>query len=60
MLPLTSRDYNSMFNSIKDLIAKIEPRAEVSLDKANVESIIAKIVAGCVDTLSYNLLLSLL
>ena len=54
MLPLTSRDYNSMFNSIKDLITKIEPRAEVSLDKANVESIIAKIVAGCVDTLSYN------
>lgn len=54
IIPLTSRDFNSTFSSIKDLIAKLEPRAEVSLDKANVESIIAKVLAGCVDTLSYN------
>lgn len=54
MLPLTSRDYNSMFESIKDLFMRIEPRAEIGLDKANVESIITKIIAGCVDTLSYN------
>lgn len=54
MLPYTSRDFNTTFNSIKDIITKIEPRAEVGLDNANVESIIAKIIAGCVDTLSYN------
>lgn len=53
-LPFTSRDYNAIFDSIKEIITSIEPRAEVSLDKANVESIIAKVIAGCVDSLSYN------
>ena len=45
-LPFTSRDYNAIFDSIKEIITSIEPRAEVSLDKANVESIIAKVIAG--------------
>lgn len=53
-LPYINRDYESVFNSIKDIITTLEPRAEVSDSKANVESIIAKIVAGCVDCLSYN------
>lgn len=54
VIPLTTRDYSSTFEDVKDLIKKIEPRAEVDQNKANVESIIAKIVAGCIDTLSYN------
>lgn len=53
-MPLTSRDFNSVFDSVKDIIQKIEPRAEVSQDKANVESIIATVIAGCLDTLAYN------
>lgn len=53
-LPFTSRDYNAVFESIRDIIKSIEPRAEVALDKSNVESIIAKVIAGCVDSLSYN------
>lgn len=54
MLSYTSRDFNSTFKDIKDIITKIEPRAEVETDKANVESILTKIIAGCVDVLSYN------
>lgn len=53
-LPYTDRDYMSVFNDIKDLFTNLEPRADVGQDKANVESIITKIIAGCVDTLSYN------
>ena len=53
-LPYTSRDYETIFNGIKDIIQTLEPRADVDFDKANVESIIAKVISGCVDTLSYN------
>lgn len=53
-LPYTSRDYLAVFNGVKEILQTIEPRAEVDENKANVESIISKIVAGCVDCLSYN------
>lgn len=53
-LPYTSRDYESIFNGIKEIMQTIEPKIDVNADKANVETIIAKIIAGCVDTLSYN------
>lgn len=53
-LQYTNRDYTAVFNKIKELMTTIEPRAEVSLDSANVESTIAKIIAGCFDSLSYN------
>lgn len=53
-LPYIDRDYNSVFEDIKNIIQTIEPRANVDLDKANVESIITKIIAGCFDSLSYN------
>lgn len=53
-LPYTDRDYEIIFNDIKEIIQTIEPRAEVSFDKANVESIISRVIAGCVDTLSFN------
>ena len=53
-LPYTDRDYISAFNSIKEILTSLEPRAEVELNKAKIESIITKIIAGCVDSLSYN------
>lgn len=53
-LPYTSRDYTTIFNGIKEIIQTLEPKADVDFDKANVESIIAKIMSGCVDSLSYN------
>lgn len=53
-LSYTNRDYPSVFDGVKEIIKTLEPRAEVDTSKANVESIIAKIVAGCVDCLSYN------
>lgn len=53
-LPYTDRDYETIFNDIKNIIETLEPKAEVNFNKANVESIIAKIISGCVDTLSYN------
>ena len=53
-LPYTSRDYESIFNGIKEIMQTIEPKIDVNIDKANVETIIAKIIAGCVDTLSFN------
>ena len=53
-LPYTSRDYEAIFEGIKEIIQTIEPKADVELDRANVESIIARIISGCVDTLSYN------
>lgn len=53
-LPYTSRDYNTVFNSVKEIMQTLEPRADIDFDKANVESIIAKVIAGCVDSLSYN------
>lgn len=53
-LPYSDRDYTSIFEGIKDIIKTIEPRADVDFDKANIESIIAKVISGCVDTLSYN------
>lgn len=53
-VPYTNRDFSSIFNDVKQIIETIEPRADVDIDKANVESIITKIVAGVVDTLSYN------
>ena len=53
-LPYTSRDYTTIFNGIKEIIQTLEPKADVDFNKANVESIIAKIMSGCVDSLSYN------
>lgn len=53
-LPYTNRDYKTVFNDIKNIMQNIEPRLDVSMDKSNVESIIARVIAGCVDTLSYN------
>lgn len=53
-IPYTSRDFVTIFNDIKNIIQTIEPKADVSIDNANVESIITKIISGCVDTLSYN------
>lgn len=53
-IPYTDRDYESIFNDVKNIIEIIEPRAEVGIDKANIESIISRVVAGTVDTLSYN------
>lgn len=50
----TSRDFSSEFDKIKELMETIEPRVDVGYDKTNPESIIAKVLAGCVDTLSYN------
>lgn len=53
-LPYTSRDYEVVFEGIKEIFKTLEPRADVEFDRANVETIISKIVSGCVDTLSYN------
>lgn len=53
-LPYTNRDYKTVFNDIKNIMQSIEPRLDVGMDKSNVESIIARVIAGCVDTLSYN------
>lgn len=53
-LPYINRDYQAVFNSIKEIFSNLEPRAEIGTDKVNVESIIARIIAGCVDSLSYN------
>lgn len=53
-LPYTDRDYETVFEGIKNIMQTLEPRADVDYDKANVESIIAKVIAGCVDSLSYN------
>lgn len=53
-LPYTSRDYESVFNGIKEIMQTIEPKIDVNANKANVETIIAKIISGCVDTLSFN------
>lgn len=53
-LPYISRDYQAVFDSIKEIFTDLEPRVEIEENKANVESIITKIIAGCVDSLSYN------
>ena len=53
-LQYINRDYVSAFNNVKEILTTLEPRAEVSFDKANVESILTKIIAGCIDSLSYN------
>ena len=53
-IPYTDRDYKAVFEGIKTIMQTIEPRVDVSIDSANVESIIARVIAGCVDTLSYN------
>ena len=53
-LPYTDRDYETIFKDVKNIMQNIEPRLDVSMDKSNVESIIARVIAGCVDTLSYN------
>lgn len=53
-IPYTDRDYKAVFEGIKTIMQTIEPRVDVSMDSANVESIIARVIAGCVDTLSYN------
>lgn len=53
-LSYTDRDFSAIFEGIKNIITSLEPRAEVSFDKANIESIITKVIAGCVDSLSYN------
>lgn len=53
-LPYVNRDYDAVFNSIRDIITTLEPRAEVGQNKANVESILAKIFASVTDVLSYN------
>lgn len=53
-IPYTSRDFEAIFEGVKTIMQTIEPRAEVEQDRANVESIIAQVIAGCVDTLSYN------
>lgn len=53
-LPYIDRDYQAVFESIKSLFSDLEPRVEIDENKANVETIITKIIAGCVDSLSYN------
>lgn len=53
-LPYISRDYEAIFNGIKEIMQTIEPKIDVNASKANIETIIAKIMAGCVDTLSFN------
>lgn len=53
-IPYADRDFAAIFSDIKSIIETLEPRASVDFNSANVESIIAKVVAGCVDTLSYN------
>lgn len=53
-LPYINRDYQAVFESVKEIFKTLEPRVEIDESKANVESIITKIIAGCVDSLSYN------
>ena len=53
-IPYTDRDYSTVFEDIKEIMQTLEPRVDVNINKANVETIIAKIIAGCVDSLSYN------
>lgn len=53
-IPYTDRDYSTVFEDIKEIMQTLEPRADININKANVETIIAKIIAGCVDSLSYN------
>lgn len=53
-LPYIDRDYVSVFNSIKEIFKTLEPRVEIDFEQANVETIITKILASCVDSLSYN------
>lgn len=53
-LPYLDRDYVSAFNSIKEIFKTLEPKVEIDFEQANVETIITKILASCVDSLSYN------
>ena len=53
-IPYTDRDYSTVFEDIKEIMQTLEPRVDVNINTANVETIIAKIIAGCVDSLSYN------
>lgn len=53
-IPYTDRDYESIFNDIKKIAETIEPKLSISQNKANIETILTKIIAGCVDTLSFN------
>ena len=53
-LPYIDRDYQAVFNSISEIFSTLEPRVEIDESKANVETIITKIIAGCIDSLSYN------